>query len=161
MVEDRSEKLCAACAERCSPNPVVMESTALAVSEPPSPVEVASVFGTLSEFDSYTAPYVNARLGDWLRRHPEREGADVRADIVGMGDLMVALSGLEVVVAGDAASSSGAELSGSTLTAELEGSCPVLFADALTQSPEAIEIDECGFEQQKVSGGKDWTLNAK
>lgn len=91
------------------------------------------------EFNAYTAPYANARLQAWLRRHPKREGAGAQTDIAGMGDLMVAMSGLDIDVQRGAGSSFGAELSGSQLPAELESGVHVLLADVLTQSPERID----------------------
>lgn len=156
MVEDPSEKLCPSCSERYGDMPIVLES------DPLSPVlETSSLFGPFSEFNANTAPYVDARLEDWCERHPEREGAIVQTHIAGAGELMDAMSGLCIDVEGGTGSSSGAEPSGSALPAEPEGSTPLLFADVLTQSPEMIDIDEYGFEKQKVVGAKDWTLKAK
>lgn len=112
------------------------------------------MFGPFSELNAFTALYANARLGAWLRRHPERAAAP--GDGEGVGDMLVDMSQLGVG-AGDGpmedqtgGSSRGGQ-SGVTQHRGPAASNHLLFADVETHSPEEVDAD--GFEKQKVTGG--------
>lgn len=155
-VEDHSEKLCDQCAQSCGPKPVVLEQPrGAAHAEVHSPVlEPASVFGPFSELNAFTALYANARLGAWLRQHPERASGSGYGE--GVGDKLADISRLGLG-AGDGTTEGqtrGSSRGGQSGILQHRGpavSTHLLFADVETLSQE--EIDANGFEKQKVTGG--------
>lgn len=165
--------------------PVIQHPSDPVTIEPSGPVLriLANIYTQYDEYGRHSAAYVHARLNAWLMENPEREarrdleicpelditsehefcsgGDPYHDEHVEVGaeyrDLMVAMSGLDILPA-EAPTAAG---STGDIGSALFGGCPgrksMLFVNMETASSEEIDeigvVDKYGFEKQKVSDG--------